>query len=101
MCGLAGRQITDVAQTNLKRAKGVDLPRSEPWRPRLTGSSGFLLLRFLLPPRRHSDVGQAEQGLDACPLSHVVALGRMAHPLKEVADEQSTHSPIPGNSREA
>src|SRR5579883_1128258 len=53
-----------------------------------------------VPTRRDADIAQTEQAFDRRPLADIVALGEMADPLQQVADNESANAPIPGKEEQ-
>ena len=54
---------------------------------------------WFLEARRDPHVRETEKTLDAGPLTDVVAFGQVADPLQEIAEDQTAHSPIPGQGK--
>ena len=48
-----------------------------------------------VPARCDADVGPSEQAFDRRPFTDIVALGKMADPLQQIAENESADAPIP------
>src|SRR5579875_1931364 len=84
------------SSTGVKPRKGERRPLSAAQRD----SRSEAIWIIGVPARRDADVGQAEQTFDGRPFADIVPLGAMADPLQQIAGNDRSHAPIPGQEKE-